>query len=325
MYASTLNGAAINRTLVMAHRGSRYLMPENTILAFKTALDIGTDVLETDVRATKDGHLVVFHDKQIVRTTGLPGEVETLTLAQLQEIDAAAMFSPDNGTTRPFRNKGIRVPLAREMFDALPPATPLNIEIKEDDRNVSQLLWSEIERAFDNGRPHRSIVVSSRFCAPTSHIRELAAQYASKHQLTELPITTSACEKDVVRFLLLAQFFLAKIWYSWFPINNYEVFQIPTASGPMALDTPRVIDAAHYFGKHVHYWVINSPGEIDRIASLGIEGIITDRPDNAVRVLQQRGIKPRSWVIPKPLPGNHTVLQSNTKKKTTRVVKVKRN
>ncbi|GAM17326.1 hypothetical protein SAMD00019534_005010 [Acytostelium subglobosum LB1] len=301
------DGASINKTLILAHRGSRYLLPENTMLAFNTALDIGADVIECDVRATSDDGLVVYHDKLLKRTTGLEGTIEERTLAQVLAIDAGAMFSPDNGTTTPYRGKGLRIPLARQLFDELPVTTSINIEIKEDDERVADLLWTEMRRAFEQtGRQHRTVVVGCRYCAPTLRIRQLAAQYQQEKGLTDLPLTTSACEKDVTRFVLLSQFYLAKIYYTWFPMDNFETFQIPPISGPISLDKRKIIDTAHFFGKHIHYWVINEDHNVERILGLGIEGIITDRPDVAVRVFKQQGYKPRSHVIPKPLPGNLT-------------------
>eukprot|EP01133_Synstelium_polycarpum_P007984 gene7984-9379_t len=302
------NGASINRTLILAHRGSRYIMPENTILAFRTALELGTDVIETDVRLTKDGHLIVVHDRPLLRTTGLPGDIEDHTLVQLQKVDAGYMYRYDNSTVYPFRAKDIRIPLARQIFDELPHDTPLNIEIKEDDTKVADALWAEIERAMTQGRPTRSVVVSCRYCAPTAHIRTLATAYAVRHNLTALPIATSACEKEATRFILLAHAGLARAYFRWFPagVESFEVFQIPPQSGPISLDNPRVIQAAHAFGKHVHYWVINNPAEIQRMLTLGIEGVITDRPDLAIKIFQQAGLKPRNLLLPKPLPGNKT-------------------
>ncbi|EGG14212.1 hypothetical protein DFA_11981 [Cavenderia fasciculata] len=301
------SGASINRTLIMAHRGSRYIVPENTILAFQTALDLGTDVIETDVRLSKDGHLVIFHDKLLDRVTNINGDVEDHTLAELRACDAGYRFSPDNGTSTPFRGRGLKVPTMREVFETLPTTTSLNIEIKEDDIKVAESLWRELERAFKElGRPHRSVVVSCRFCEPTAHIRVLAREYMVKNGLSEMPITTSGCEREVTRFVILSQIYLAKLVYSVFPITSFEVFQVPTSSGPISLETGRFIDTAHYFGLHVHFWVINDAPEMKRVLGLGIEAIITDRPDIAIKVFKDAKLKPANFPVPKPLPSNHS-------------------
>ena len=72
----------------MAHRGSRLLWPENTMTAFQGAVDLGYRYLETDIRASKDGHLMVFHDATLERTTDRTGKVKLLTRAELELLDA---------------------------------------------------------------------------------------------------------------------------------------------------------------------------------------------------------------------------------------------
>ncbi|KAF2071760.1 hypothetical protein CYY_006926 [Polysphondylium violaceum] len=296
------------RPLILAHRGSRYLLPENTVLAFKTAVDLGADVIETDVRLTKDGVLVIHHDKLVDRTTNGVGDVENHTLEELVALDAGYRFSPDNGTTFPYRGKGVKIPTTRQMFEQLDPSVQLNIEIKENDVAVADALWTEIERAFESSaRKPRSIVVSCRYCVPTLHIRKLAAEYAAKKGLDSRPITTSACETDATRFVVLSQLYLAKLYYTLYPTFHFESFQIPTNSGPIRLDTELFIDAANYFGKHIHYWVINHKDEINRVLDISnIDGIISDRADRVAQIYKDRGIFSKSLVIPKPLPTNTT-------------------
>jgi len=308
---STSGGSGYNnqfyRPLILAHRGSRYLLPENTILAFKTADDLGADVVETDVRLTKDGVLVMHHDKLVDRTTNGHGDVENHTIAELLALDAGYRFTPDNGTTFPYRGKGIKIPTTREMFEQLDNDAQLNIEIKENDVKVAESLWTEIARSLDAGRKPRSVVVSCRYCTPTLHIRKLAAEYAAQKGLDERPITTSACETDATRFVILSQLYLSKLYYTLYPTFHFESFQIPTNSGPVRLDSERFLNAANYFGKHVHYWVINHRDEANRVLDMkNVDGIITDRSDRVVQIFKDRAILPQSQFIPKPLPTNST-------------------
>src|SRR5215212_8356264 len=93
------------RSLVIAHRGGAGLWPENTLYAFERAAAMGVDVIETDVRATKDGELVVIHDDNVNRTTGGAGAVGALTLAELKRLDAAYRFSTDGGRSFPLRGQ----------------------------------------------------------------------------------------------------------------------------------------------------------------------------------------------------------------------------
>ncbi|HDH09983.1 MAG TPA: glycerophosphodiester phosphodiesterase, partial [Chloroflexi bacterium] len=97
-----------DRPLVMAHRGAG-LAPENTLVAFQKALDLGADVLELDVHATKDGEIVVIHDETVDRTTDGRGAVKDFTLEELKRLDAGYHFTPDGGVTYPYRGRGITI------------------------------------------------------------------------------------------------------------------------------------------------------------------------------------------------------------------------
>ena len=117
------------RPLVIAHRGGAGLWPENTLYAFERAAALGVDVIETDVRVTADGELVVFHDEGVERTTDGAGRVGSLTLAELKRLDAAYRFSPDGGRSFPLRGSGVTIPTLREVFTSLP-RMRFNIEPK---------------------------------------------------------------------------------------------------------------------------------------------------------------------------------------------------
>src|ERR1044071_157770 len=107
------------RPLVIAHRGGAGLWPENTLYAFARAAAMGVDVIETDVRATSDGELAVFHDENVGKTTDGDGAGRALTLAELKRLDAASRFSLDGGRSFPLRGRGVNVPTLREVFNAL--------------------------------------------------------------------------------------------------------------------------------------------------------------------------------------------------------------
>jgi glycerophosphoryl diester phosphodiesterase len=80
--------------LFIAHRGCSARYPENTLAAFKGAIDAGAQMIELDVCLSKDRHLVVIHDKTVDRTTNGSGAVKMLTLAQLRQLDAGSWFDP---------------------------------------------------------------------------------------------------------------------------------------------------------------------------------------------------------------------------------------
>jgi glycerophosphoryl diester phosphodiesterase len=82
------------RPFIIAHRGSRYLTPESTLIGFETAVALGAHVIEFDIRATIDNVLVVYHDDKVYRTTDGIGFVRTKTLEQIKKLDAAYKYTP---------------------------------------------------------------------------------------------------------------------------------------------------------------------------------------------------------------------------------------
>ncbi len=90
-----------SRIILAAHRGDKFNYPENTMSAFYSSLEIGVDMIETDIRRTKDGHLVLIHDRSALRTTGEDKNIDELTLEEVQALDAG---------------RGERIPTVREFI-----------------------------------------------------------------------------------------------------------------------------------------------------------------------------------------------------------------
>ncbi len=85
---------------VIAHRAGRGIAPENTLAAIRKAIALGVDYVELDIRATKDGHLVIMHDGTVDRTTNGKGAVRDLTLAEIRALDAGSKFDAKNAAER---------------------------------------------------------------------------------------------------------------------------------------------------------------------------------------------------------------------------------
>jgi len=113
----------------LAHRGASTLAPENTIDAFRIAVEAGAGGLELDVHMSRDGHIVVMHDATVDRTTDGTGAVSEMNLDELRGLDAGHNFAPDGGPNRPYRGRRIRVPTLREVFEEFP-GVAVNIDIK---------------------------------------------------------------------------------------------------------------------------------------------------------------------------------------------------
>jgi glycerophosphoryl diester phosphodiesterase len=310
-----------NRPALLSHRGSRYLGPENTIFMHQTALDIGTDVMEFDVRLTKDNQLVVFHDSTVDRTTNAIGLVKDFNLEELRGLDLGFRYSPnlstnstslkhndhemDNQEKRifdpntyaeekgvdvkksyPYRGLGIKISTLDEFLDALPDSFK-NIEIKDENNLSAELLWKAIEKR--SGQAAKMVVIS-RFCSVLQHFRSVSNN----------KVATAACEGEVVPIVIAAKAHVSNILFTWFKSipHALAVLQIPTQSGGITLDTPEVISAIHKLGLKVHYWVVNDAAAMKRILSSGADGIITDRIDLAVQVANELGIINRPSKVP---------------------------
>eukprot|EP01116_Phalansterium_solitarium_P020830 TRINITY_DN6273_c0_g2_i1.p1 TRINITY_DN6273_c0_g2~~TRINITY_DN6273_c0_g2_i1.p1 ORF type:complete len:409 (-),score=80.68 TRINITY_DN6273_c0_g2_i1:170-1396(-) len=266
--------------LVLAHRGSRNLNPENTFLAFRNALAFGADVIETDVSLTADGHLVVHHDATVDRTTNGSGFVRSKTLAEIKSLDAGYHYSPD-GKTNPFRGTGLAIPTLAEYLDEFP-RQPTNIEIKDDEPLAAELFVAEIAR-----RPgiEKHIVVGGRHCSSVRHFRELCKRAG-------LRVASSACEIEATQFVVLSWLRLSRLWYTYVERVPFDVFQLPVQSGPARMDTAELLRNFRVLGLDVHYWVINTADEMKRLLRLGARGIVTDRPDIAADAFAELGVKP---------------------------------
>src|ERR671911_2347933 len=130
----------------LAHRGASTLAPENTIEAFRLAVEAGAGGLELDVHMTRDGHIVVIHDATVDRTTSGTGAVSEMTLDELRRLDAGHNFSPDGGPARPYRGRDVRVPTLEEVLEEFP-AVAVNIEIKAGTPGIEETLFRVLREA----------------------------------------------------------------------------------------------------------------------------------------------------------------------------------
>jgi glycerophosphoryl diester phosphodiesterase len=108
---------------IMAHRGNSVAAPENTMAAFRRAIEDGADIIETDLHLTRDGVFVCIHDSTLERTAGEPGVVSEMSLAEIKRVPVSY--------GRP-EFAGERVPTLAELTGILPPGVALALELKTD-------------------------------------------------------------------------------------------------------------------------------------------------------------------------------------------------
>ena len=256
-----------DRPMVIAHQGGEGLRPSNTLIAFENAVALGVDVLEMDVHSTNDGVLVLIHDDTVDRTTDGTGRVNDFTLAELQQLDAGEYWTADDGATTPYRGQGVRIPTLDEVLTAFP-QMKFNIEIKQIEPSIASSLCEAL-RAHD--LTDRALIASFH---PTA-MNEFRAACPE--------VATSMVEDEIRPFFILNTIFLGALYNP-----PGAAFQVPEYSGSLHVLTPRFVRGAQANNVAVHPWTIDDPADMARFLDMGVDGIITDRPDLMIELLRSR-------------------------------------
>jgi len=246
------------RPLVVAHQGGDGIYPGNTLYAFQHAAEMGVDVIETDLRQTKDGVLVISHDESVQRISNGTGRIPDLTYAELQKLDAGYNWSADGGKTYPFRGKGITYTSLEAVFKALP-EMHFNIDMKQTDPPIAENFCNLI-RTY----PMDQKVLSASFSHTNNvQFRKLCPE-----------VTSSGDETETIQFVVLNFLGLGRLYSP-----EFAAFQVPLAQSGIPVVTQAFIDAAHERNVRVDVWTIDDPAEMRRLINMNVDSIITDRPD----------------------------------------------
>ncbi len=243
---------ALEHPIRLAHRGSRVLWPENTMRAFQGAVDLGYRYLELDVRVTADDIVVVHHDATLERTTSGKGRLVDRTLEELRELDAAHDFGADSGF--PLRGTGHRVPTLEEVLMTFPDVH-LNIDLKAPGSE-----WPVAE-CITRLRRHDSVLIGSFHDARIARFR----------RITRGRVATSVGPTTAVRMWSASR-------VGRHVAHRAQAFQMPYAQRGFPMDR-RFVDAVHASGAQLHVWTVNDAADMTRMLDLGVDGIVTDRPD----------------------------------------------
>ncbi|MFP4510012.1 MAG: glycerophosphodiester phosphodiesterase [Spirochaetaceae bacterium] len=254
---------------IIAHRGASGHMPENTILSFDAALEMGAHVLEMDLQRTADNQIVVLHDATVDRTTNGTGPVGELTLQEVQALDAAYRWEDERGNT-PFRGRGIRIPTLEEILSRYP-GIPLLIELKTDsDIGIAE----RVSELIDEYQAQDRVMVASFDSAYLDAFRELQP---------EVPTSLGVQE---TRSLYVLHFLGLHRWYT--PAG--DSLQVPQRFSGLPVLLPTFRRAARQRGLDLQVWTINSSDTMLELLEKGVDGIITDYPDRAVEAVEAAGI-----------------------------------
>jgi glycerophosphoryl diester phosphodiesterase len=248
------------RPQVFAHRGGCDLGPENTIAAFDIGMSTGADGLELDVHLSADGVVVVHHDTTLERTTNGSGPIAARTADELAWVDAGYWFT--RGGEYPFRGRGIGVPTLREVL-ARYRDVPTIIEIKVYTAAMGDAVAAEIRRAD----------ACDYVCVAGYGLASARAARAA------LPGVPSSASQPEVRIAVYRSILRC-------PIRSapYQTYQVPEKAEATRIVSARFIRHAHAAGLKVQVWTVDEEADMRRLLEWGIDGLISNRPDLAVRV-----------------------------------------
>lgn len=264
----------LDKPIVIAHRGGGSLAPENTLVAFEKARSLGVEVLELDLQMTKDGHLVVFHDETLERTTNGEGRVTELTLSELRRFDAAYTFRDIRGRYI-YRDQGIKIPTLEEVFQQFGDLR-LIIDIKDVDysqheHELEQTLWDLIERY----NMQEKVLVYS-FSEEVIRRFDMYAQGQ---------VALGAPNEEVTRFVFFHKLFLNRLYRP-----QSDTFLVQPQVTIFNLKDKKLIDGAEQLNMQLFYWTIDQEQEMRQLLERGAHGIVTNRPDLLLRVIHEMGL-----------------------------------
>ena len=234
----------MSRITVSGHRGNPETATENTRAAFESALQIPVDYIETDVRLSADGHVVVAHDPDFSRLGG-PG------------LRIRSLRRPDLETLRLGRD-GEDSPLFMDEALKLFPGARFNVDLKDRSPRLATA-WANLLKTAGAGER----------CRTTSFYDGVLRRFGKS--APGFPIGVS---RGRFVCLLLAALF----GQSRSPRNGESVLQIPETFGPFRLLNPGRIKLWHRFGWKVEVWTIDNEEDMRRLIDWGVDGIITNRP-----------------------------------------------
>ncbi len=228
--------------IALAHRGGGGLAPENTLAAFALTTDLGFRYLESDLRLTADGHLVCFHDATLDRVTDARGPISARTLEELRHVRVAGRE---------------RIPTLEEALEAFPEAY-FSVDLK-DERAIAPLIAAL-------GRPG----VADRLCIAGAWDSWLV------DVRREVPgVATTLGWRSLTTLIACARAGIRPPRH----VATAPFAHVPVRLGRLRIHVERVVEMAHDLGIRVVTWTIDDSDTMHHLLDLGVDAVITDRPD----------------------------------------------
>ncbi|MGX7012071.1 glycerophosphodiester phosphodiesterase [Lactococcus cremoris] len=250
-----------SKTLVFAHRGSKSNNPENTLAAFREAIRVQSDGIELDVHLSLDNELIVIHDEKIDRTTNGKGLVRKMTSADIQKFDAGSWYHPNFADEKIPRLSEVLKLLTDLSFNGY-----LNIEIKTDKFNYPGIEKKISELMTESKWPF-IYIYSSFNLQSLKRIHEL-----------EPKIEINYLTKNILHLKKRQEGILTYFITGIHPRRNY------------ALKHPLLLKASN---RPFRLWTVNQESEMRKAFQQNVAGIITDYPEQALKIRQQIQEQPK--------------------------------
>ena len=243
--------------LMGVHRGGAAEWPENTVVAFREVARAFPDVLlEGDLQLSKDGAVVLLHDKTVDRTTNGTGAVKDLTLAELKALDAGYQFTTDGGVTYPWRGKGVTIPTFEEVLEIMPTQRAL-FELKDGVGLVAKV----VPLIQAHNATERIIIASFQGAL-------------MKEMRTQLPEIATCFDREGA----LALFMALRVgdWDAYVPTDR--MLSLPKGYVKQFAITGEEIQQLQQKGILVQVHTLNTEAEMDHYIALGVDSILSDYP-----------------------------------------------
>lgn len=247
--------ATLDRARVIAHRGLSGLYPENTLVSFRKAMELGVDMMELDILLSRDDQLIVIHDETLDRTTSGRGRVRDKSLRELERLDAGSWFASE------FRDE--RLPTLGDVLDLVGDESLLNVEIKTEavtDRREGGIVERTIRLIHDRGFGER-VVISSFDPRALHHSREIDPKIP-RATLYNRDFHSGKAPAEII-----AETDSASLNLSRRQVNE------------------TIVKQCHDQGKLVLVYTVNGVADMQRMISMGVDGLFTDRADLMLKLL----------------------------------------
>jgi len=240
------------RPLNIGHRGASAAAPQNTLAAFRKAIELGADGVELDAQLSAEGGVVVIHDFVVETTTDGAGRVADKTLAELKALDAGSRFSSEFA--------GERIPTLAQVFETIEDKLLVNVELKDFDSFGGKLEAPVLE-------------------VVRQHAMEKRVLFSSFNPFVLRAIQRLA--PDIPAGLLYREDMPIHLRRAW--LAPFIPHQARHPRFPMV--TEATVQWCHARGLRVNTWTVDEPAEMRRLVALRVDGIITNKPDVLREVL----------------------------------------